>query len=177
MSADRDYWTELKQLLRWFITPGLPPGLSGSFGLVQLVQAPASYLGTYQFVGACLVWFGLVQLIRAHPAFLGLSILKLTCPDSSGLSGFIRLVWACPARFGSFRLILVPGGSSWLVQSVWARPGSYWLVQYHPARPGSSGLIRAWAGPPGKLPLKNCQILKSYRVFEKSLSSLFSLLP
>ena len=24
MSADRDYWTELKQLLRWFITPGLP---------------------------------------------------------------------------------------------------------------------------------------------------------
>ena len=27
----------------------------------------------------------------------------------------------------------------------------------------------AWAGPPGKLPLKDCQILKSYKVFEKVL--------
>ena len=59
----------------------------------------------------------------------------------------------------------MPQGSLGLVG---ARPGSSGLVW---ARPGSSELVRAWAGPPGKLPLKDCQILKSYRVFEKRLSS------
>ena len=54
-------------------------------------------------------------------------------------------------------------GSSRLVQ---ARPG---LSQCVPARPGSSRLMGAWAGPPGKVPLKDCQIFKSYRVFEKRL--------
>ena len=87
MSADRDYWTELKQLLRWFITPGITsPGLSGSFGLVQLVRAHAAFLGSYQFVG---VRLGLSGLVLVHPgssSSSGLVWFVLACSGSSGLA-------------------------------------------------------------------------------------------
>ena len=82
MSADKDYCTELKQLLRWFMTPGLPPpssdstGLFGSFGLVRLIQA---HTGSSRLVClALLVW--------AH-------------------SGWSRLILTRLARLGSFRLV------------------------------------------------------------------------
>ena len=121
MSADIDYWTELKQLLRWFMTPRLPP-------LVQMVEACPARLGSS----------GSSSLI---PARLGL----FASPCSYGL------VWAIRARLGSsssFRLVRLVqarlarsglSGFSRLVQAHMARPGSSGLVR---ARPGSPGLVR-----------------------------------
>ena len=75
MSADRDYWTELKQLLRWYITPGLPlprvkivrarPGSSG------LVRARLAHPGSYQFVRARPGSSGSYQSVEAYPGSSG----------------------------------------------------------------------------------------------------------
>ena len=92
MSADRDYWTELKQLLRWFITPGLPP-------LVEIVQACPARPGS-----SGLVW--------ARP---GTSSLSGIVQANTGWSGLVR---ARPGSSGSFRLISVCLGSSGLVQAL-----------------------------------------------------------
>ena len=87
MIVDRDYWMELKQLLRWFITPEMPPrpgrDRPGSSGLVQ---ARLAHPGSYQFIRARPGSSGLVRLIQAHISLSG-------------------LVQAHPARFGSFWLV------------------------------------------------------------------------
>ena len=87
MSADRDYWRELKQLLRWYMIPGLVPqsflAHPGSSGLVQacpslsgLVRARLGSSGSSM----------LVRLVRAHSARSGLSELiwaRLACQGLS----------------------------------------------------------------------------------------------
>ena len=118
MSADTDYWTELKQLLRWFMTPGLLP-------LVQIVQAcPArsGSSGSSRLIAARLGLF-------ASPCSFGLIRARL---GHSGSSGLVRLVQARPASSGSSG----SSGFSRLVQAHMARPGSSGLAR---ARPGSSG--------------------------------------
>ena len=94
MSADRDYWMELKQLLRWYMIPGLVPSsclaCPGSSGLVQSHPVSSSLV----------------------PARLDLSGLVLARPARPGLSG---LVQARPARSGSSKLIWAHQGLSYLV--------------------------------------------------------------
>ena len=71
MSADRDYWTELKQLFMYMVyNPWAAPppfeivqaclGLCGSSGLMRLFWAHATYPGSYQFVRACPGTSGLI---------------------------------------------------------------------------------------------------------------------
>ena len=106
MSADRDYWTELKQLLRWFMNPGLPPppvgDRPGSSRLIWLIQAHISSAG---FFRACPGSFGLVQLV-------------LACSGSSGLVRLIQLVLTRSGSSGSFGLVLAHPGSSGLIELV-----------------------------------------------------------
>ena len=163
MSADRDYWTELKQLLRWFITPGLPPRLVLLVRACLARPAHAAYLGSYQFVRACP---GSSELVQDRPARFGTFRLIRACAGSSGL---IQHVWACPssfswsgllwlgqarrgssglvrARLGSLRPGLGPQAGHRASSSLATSPGSSGLVR---ARPGSSGLVRARVGPSG----------------------------
>ena len=126
MSADTDYWTELKQLLRWFMTPGLLP-------LVQIVQAcPArsGSSGSSRLIAARLGLF-------ASPCSFGLI---RACLGHSGSSGLVRLVQARPARPAFL-------GLSGLVR---ARPGSVGLVR---ARLGQGWWALGQALPPKDCPI------------------------
>ena len=126
-------------------------GLSGTFGLVQLVWARLGMFG--------LVWARPVSswLVWARPARSGSSGLVRARPSLSGLiwarPGSSELIWATLARPACLcfsRLIqmvwtpLARLSSSGLVLARLGRPGSYGLVR---ARPGSSGLVRAQGLP------------------------------
>ena len=84
MSADRDYWRELKQLLRWYMIPGLvPPSCLTSPDSSGLVRSHPSSSGLVQ---ACLDSSGLSRLIQARLAYSGSSELILARPARQGLS-------------------------------------------------------------------------------------------
>ena len=126
MSADRDYWTELKQLLRWHITPGLP------LPPVKIVRARLAHPGSYQFVRARPGSSGLVRARPAHPGSYQFVRAR------SGSSGLIWLVKACPARFGSFGLVrarpacLGLSRLHWQLQNIPKMSGGHSI---HPQRP------------------------------------------
>ena len=110
MSADGDYWMELKQLLGWWFS---------LCELIQLFQAHPARPGSYRLVQTRLVSsssFGQVWLLWTRPGLSsssGLVQLVLACSDSSGL---VQPVRACP-------------GSYWLVQTHLVHPGSSRLVR------------------------------------------------
>ena len=114
MSADRDYWTELKQLLRWFNTPRLSPRL------VLLVRACPAHLGS------C----GLSKLISVCPGSSGLVWAR---PSSSGLIR-ARLSWSGHvwSRPGSSQLVPASPGS--------LEPGLGPRASYHSRTVKSSSL-------------------------------------